>query len=217
MKTVFICMLSLFWILNAALAQETPYQKIMKKEIKKLTSLDSSSHLQQSANAFARISEMNTGEWQPLYYEALAHIYQSFNSTLSLDQKDAQTDKALSLLSKADALSSSNSEIVALQGFATMAKLTADPASRGQTLSAQAIGLFQKALGLDQQNPRAMVLLAQMEWGMSQFFGSGNEKPCKLATQSLSLFESQDEDARKVSILPTWGQNMAHELLRNCK
>jgi hypothetical protein len=201
----------------SAIAQDTPYQKAMKKEIAKVIEADSLPELQQSANAFARISDLNPKEWQPLYYNALAYTYQGLNNRLTTDQKDQALALADALVKKANALSPDNVEIVTLQGFVTMAKLSADPAGRGQSLSGQVMQTFGQALSLDNKNPRALVMMAQMEAGMAKFFGSGPEKACGLAKQSAEIFAAQDEEALKAAILPTWGKNLAEQMVKNCR
>ncbi|MCE6990853.1 hypothetical protein [Dyadobacter sp. CY323] len=201
----------------SAFAQDTPYQKAMKKEIAKVIDADSLPELQQSANAFSRISELNPKEWQPLYYNALAYTYQGLNARLTTDKKDEVLALADALVKKADALSPENVEIVTLQGFVIMAKLSADPAGRGQSLSGQVMQTFGRALSLDSKNPRALIMMAQMEAGMAKFFGSGPEKACSLAKQSAEIFAAQDEEALKAAILPTWGKNLAERMVKTCQ
>ena len=197
-------------------AQDSPYQKIMKTEIAKVINSDSLMQLQESANAFARIASLNPKEWQPLYYGALAYTFQSLNKSLALNKKDEALAKAEELAKNADAIAPNNSEIVALQGFIIMAKLSADPQSRGQSMSGQAMATYGKALALDNKNPRALALLAQMEYGMAQFFGNGSEKACTLAKQSQAIFASQDAEVLKVAMMPTWGKNMAESMVKKC-
>lgn len=189
-------------------AQDSPYQKAMKKEIARVIVADSISQLQQSANAFSRIAELNTKEWQPLYYGALAYTYQGLNGSLTLDQKDAALAKADELANKAEVLSPDNAEIITLKGFILMAKVSADPGSRGASLSGQVMSTYGKALSIDGKNPRALSLLAQMEFGMAQFFNNGTDKACGLAKQSMAVFAGQDEEALKAQMLPTWGKGM---------
>ncbi|NIJ55739.1 hypothetical protein [Dyadobacter arcticus] len=217
MKKLTIILALLFLNVCFAIAQDSPYQKAMKKEIAKVIEADSLPELQQSANAFARISELNLKEWQPLYYNALAYTYQGLNATLTSDKKDEALDAADALVKKADALSPNNVEIVTLQGFVIMAKLSADPASRGQSLSGQVMQTFGRALSIDNKNPRALILMAQMEAGMAKFFGTGPEKACGLAKQSADIFVAQDEEALKAAILPTWGKSLAEQMVKNCK
>ncbi|HEV7382115.1 MAG TPA: hypothetical protein VGN64_20105 [Dyadobacter sp.] len=217
MKKLFILLAIFVFAGTTSFAQDFAYQKAMKKEIAKVISTDSLGALQQSANAFARIAAVNTKEWQPLYYGALAHIFQGFNQSLGLDKKDEVLSKADELLKAAEAVSPGNSEIVALQGFVLMAKLNADAANRGQSLSGPIMATYGKALAIDGKNPRALAMLAQMELGMAQFFGNGPEKACGLARQSQAIFDSQDEATRIADMLPTWGKPMAKSVLGKCK
>jgi len=217
MKKLFSVITVFFLTVSLVAAQETPYQKVMKKEIEKLVTTDSVSSLQASANAFARIAELNAKEWQPLYYQGLAYTFIGLDKSLSLDLKDAALAKAEEMIKKADALSPNNSEIVTVQGFITMAKVSADPGSRGQSLSGQVMATFGKALAIDNKNPRALILMGQMEYGMSKFFGNGTEKACGLAKESLVIFNFQNEDARKAALQPTWGKSLAENMVKGCK
>lgn len=217
MKTI-ICIFSFVLLISHAVsAQDSPYQKAMKKEVAALLAADSLPQLQRSANAFARIAELNAPEWQPAYYQALAYTFQGLSKSLTLDKKDEALAKADELLKKAEGISTNNAEIVTLQGFVTIARLSADPAGRGQSLSGLAMQMLGRALALDGKNPRTLVLMAQMEYGMAQFFGSGTEKACGLAKQSLAIFNSQDEEALKAALQPTWGKNQAEGLVAKCK
>ena len=212
-QIIILLLLSFF----TASAQESPYQKAMKKEIAKLTSTDSLPVLQQSANAFGRIAELNPGEWLPVYYQGLAYTFQAMDKSLSLDKKDEALAKADELAQKADALSKNNAEVVALQGFVLMAKLNADAANRGQSLSGPVLQTFGKVRAMDPKNPRAYALTAQMEYGMAKFFGFGTEKACGYAKESLAIFASQDEPALKAALMPTWGKGLAEQMARSCQ
>jgi len=217
MKTVTRIFALILAVSISVLAQDSPYQKAMKKEIAALLSADSLPQLQRSANAFARIAELNPAEWQPAYYQALAYTFQSFNKALTIDKKDEALARADELIKKADAISANNPEIITGQAFVTIARLSADPAGRGQSLSGLAMQTLGKSMALDNKNPRTLILMAQMEYGMAQFFGSGTEKACGLAKQSLAIFNSQNEEALKAAILPTWGKNQAESLAGKCK
>ena len=77
-----------FGTMVSVFAQETAYEKAMKKEIVKLDQADSLSKYKNSANAFSRISQLNPNEWQPYYYEALAYIYQGLDNAQSYNVKE---------------------------------------------------------------------------------------------------------------------------------
>ena len=216
-KHTLIIALMLF-VATFANATNEAYEKAMQKEIKTLGQAGPVADLQKSANAFARIAEMNTGEWLPDYYAALAYANMGFRAEGGLEEKDGYYAQAKKHIEKANAISPNNSEIVALQGFITMGELAADPNSRGQSLSGLAMQTFGKAIDLNRQNPRAIIMMAQMEYGMAQFFGQGPEKACGLVDASLELFDKEAAEAKEGSLNPKWGKELANQMKENtCK
>lgn len=212
--TTLVLILASFVSLFAA---NDAYLRAMQKELANFRNAKSVDDLKKSANAFARIAEMNTSEWLPDYYAALTYANMGFRSQGSLAEKDEFYAQAKKHIQKADAVSPNNSEIVAMQGFITMGELAADPQSRGQHLSGEAMQLFGKAISLNRQNPRALVMMAQMEYGMAQFFGQGPEKACGLLNSGLELFAKEEASRQEGSIEPRWGKEMAEEMKENCK
>ena len=217
MKKIFTIILIFLSTYANSFAQESPYQKAMKKELEKFSHADTLPAYTASANAFQRIAALNKTEWLPLYYNALALVYGSFDKSLNLDKKDATLGEAEAYVKQAQSISTDNSEIEALYGFVLMAKLSADPGSRGQTMSGQVMQHYGKARALDKDNPRALALMAQMEYGMAQFFKSGTEKACGMAKQSLAIFAQQDDAKLKEEMLPTWGKRLAEQIDAKCK
>ncbi|WP_297337334.1 hypothetical protein [Algoriphagus sp.] len=200
-------------VLTLAYAQPNAYQEAMKSQLAAMQQIDSPEKGATVKNAFLRISEMNSTEWLPLYYAALVEIETAFRFD---GNKDAAFDQAIATIKRAEKLSPSNSELTALHGYALMGKLSLDPASRGQELSPQVMQLFGKAIDQDRENPRAVILMAQMEQGMAQFFGNGPEKACGMARLSQELFDKEKEKIDEHYILPTWGEAAAKELYSTC-
>jgi tetratricopeptide (TPR) repeat protein len=217
MKNLSLTIAFIFCVALSTFAQDSAYQKAMKKEIARLNEADSLNEFQQSANAFARIIQLNPNEWQPYYYNALALIYQGLDNSLSLTKKDEALAKAVELIKKAEAISPNNSEIITLEGFKIMAEVSADPVSRGQSLSGTVLSTFGKAMKIDPQNPRAALLMGQMEFGMAKFFHSGTEKACGLVKQSQAIFAAQDDEALKEKLAPTWGRPLADQSAKACQ
>jgi tetratricopeptide (TPR) repeat protein len=218
MKKYTLIIALMMFVATFANATNEAYEKAMLKEIQALGEAGPVAELQKSANAFARIADMNTGEWLPDYYAALAYANMGFRAQGGLEEKDGYYAQAKKHIEKADAVSPNNSEIVALQGFITMGELAADPNSRGQSLSGLAMQTFGKAINLNRQNPRAIFLMAQMEYGMAQFFGQGPEKACGLVNASLELFAKEAAEAKEGNLNPSWGKGMAEEMKSNtCK
>lgn len=198
-------------------ASNEAYEKAMHKELQQMKVAKSPEDLQKVANGFSRISEMVPEEWLPDYYAALALVNAGFRSQGELEEKDAFFAQAKKHADKAAKISPNNSEIVALQGFVTMGELSADPNSRGQHLSGVAMQTFGKAVDLNRQNPRAIMMLGQMELGMAQFFGQGPGKACGLINASLELFEKEAAIQEEGTLQPTWGKEMALQIKESCQ
>jgi Tfp pilus assembly protein PilF len=75
---------------------------------------------------------------------------------------------------------------------------------------------FGRALALDAQNPRAMLLMAQMELGTAQFFGQGPEKACGMVQNSIKLFEQEESRQADATLTPVWGKDMAVKIAEQC-
>lgn len=215
MKKINTIIAILFLSISISFANEE-YQAAMLKEIQVMNQAGPASDLQKSANSFARIAQMNPEEWLPHYYAGLALANASFRSQEGAAEKDMILEEAKKHVAKAAAVSSNNSEIVALDGYITMAELAIDPASRGQYLSPLAMQKFGKAVDLNRKNPRAIMMLGQMELGMAEFFGSGPAKECGLITASLELFEKEAESKNPNEIFPSWGKEMAEQIKTKC-
>lgn len=135
MKTLILTFNILLFAILTLSATNPAYEKAMKKELTKLDEAKDSEGFIAVANSFSRISEMNPEEWLPLYYQGLALVNASFTSKNGMSEQDELLDKAYKVAQKAAYLSQGNSEIIALEGYIIMGKLSADPVSRGQTLS----------------------------------------------------------------------------------
>jgi tetratricopeptide (TPR) repeat protein len=128
--------------------------------------------------------------------------------------KDKHLDLALETLKKAAAINPAESEIVALEGFVHMIRVTIDPASRGQQYSGLAMQTFGKAIGMNPENPRALALLAQMQYGTAQFFGSPTTEACGTLNKALEKFETYKSTN---PLAPVWGKPMAEGMKAQCK
>lgn len=217
MKKYSLALIVMMLISLMTKASNEAYEKAMQKELQQMKTAVSPEDLKKSANGFARIAEMMPEEWLPDYYAGLALANAGFRSQGGIGEKDLLYAEAKKYADKAAAVSPNNSEIVALQGFIIMGELAADPNSRGAHLSEVAMHTFGKAAKLNKDNPRAILMLGQMELGIAQFFGHKPEKACGLINSSLELFEKEDTDKTEGTILPTWGKEMALQIKDVCK
>jgi tetratricopeptide (TPR) repeat protein len=202
-----------FAFIFSAFCADPAYENAMKKQLAAMKTIRTLEESQAVTNAFLRIAEAKPEEWLPLYYAAYLQTAAVFRFEVD---KDQYLDQAMTLVEKAEKISVDNSEITAMKGYVVMGKISLDPASRGQSLSPQAMQLFGKAISLDRENPRALMLMSQMEQGMAQFFGSGPEKACGLARNAIALYSKEEAKVSDDYLLPTWGKAQAEQVAKAC-
>lgn len=213
MKKIILLLALALVSIYPAFCADPAYENALKKQLSAMQSIQTLEESQAVTNAFLRIAEAKSGEWLPLYYAAYLQTTAVFRFAVD---KDQFLDQALKLVEKAEKLSGENSEVSAMKGYVIMGKIAQDPASRGQSMSPQALQLFGKAISLDQENPRALMLMAQMEHGMAKFFGQGPEKACGMAKNALALYAKEESKVSETYLLPTWGKPLAEELAASC-
>ena len=203
-----------FAYIFSAFCADPAYENAMKKQVAAMKSIQTLEESQEVTNAFLRIAEAKPEEWLPFYYAAYLQTTAIFRFDVD---KDHYLDQAMTLIEKAEKIGVDNSEITAMKGYVVMGKISLDPASRGQSMSPQAMQLFGKAISQDRKNPRALMLMSQMEQGMAQFFGSGPEKACGLAKNAIELYSKEEGKVSDGYLLPTWGKNQAEQVASACK
>lgn len=189
------------------------YTEAMQKNIEVVYTAKSVEEIQAAVNAFERIGDAEKSKWEPFYYASYGYLMIALRVNEPA-AKDKQLDLALETLKKASAVNSAESEIVALEGFIHMIRVTIDPASRGQQYSGLAMQTFGKAIGMNPENPRALALMAQMQYGTAQFFGSPTTEACGTLNKALEKFETYKSTN---PLAPVWGKSMAEGMKAQCK
>jgi tetratricopeptide (TPR) repeat protein len=195
-----------------AFADGEKYIETMQRNIETVYTSQSIPDLQNAVNALERIADAEKTKWEPFYYAAFGNIMMA-NREKEATAKDNYLDLALKSIEKAKALQPNESEIIALEGFVHMIRVTVDPASRGAQYSGMAFQSFGKAVAMNPENPRALSLLAQMQYGTAQFFGSPTTEACATLAKSLEKFESSKSEN---PLAPQWGKKMAEGLKTKC-
>ena len=204
--------IALFWFATLSFAGNPAYEKAMQQAIDQLNQAGSPKAYQAVANQFQRIAQVEQEEWLPRYYASYAYIIQGAMSDEG-EQKDQHLDQAQEYLDQAKQMMPEESEVVTLQGYIHMIRVTVDPATRGPEMAPLATQTLAKAVQMNPDNPRALLLLGQMQYGTAQFFGSDTSEACALISQSVTKFE-QVEAAP--SLYPTWGENSATASQKAC-
>lgn len=201
---------SLFFIFAQHLLADNGYEQAMKKGIEDLQNAGSPEAMHQVANHFERIASVETGQWLPNYYAAYIRINLGVmeQSDKQLDQAQTHLDQMMMNQQKDE------SEAMALQGYLHMIRVALDPANRGPQLAPKTLETLSKAVQINPENPRALMLLAQMQYGTAQFFKSDTGEACQMVTKSLTLFE-QEKPASTLS--PVWGKEIAQSIQQECK
>jgi hypothetical protein len=200
-------------ITQPAVAQGDRYTAAMQPHIRTVYTADTVPPLQNAVNALERIATAEKTRWEPYYYTSFGYVMMMNYENDKL-QKDRYLDLASKALAHASALVPQESEVVALEGFILMMRVSIDPASRGQQYAGQATQTLARAVALNPENPRALALLAQMQYGMAQFFGSSTAEACanaRSATEKFATFQPANP------LAPQWGRSLAEKLQGTCK
>ncbi len=211
MKRLFMSVI-LFWFATLSFASNPAYEKAMQQAISQLEEAASPETYQAAANQFQRIAQVEQDEWLPLYYASYAYIIQAARSG-GAEQKDQSLDQAQALLDKAKLINPAESELVTLQGYLHMIRVTVDPASRGPELAGKATQTLAQAVQMNPDNPRAFLLLGQMQYGTAQFFKSDTSEACGLIGQAVAKFKQMDSQD---TLMPHWGEATAQAAQQRC-
>lgn len=194
-------------------ANDGKYVEAMQKNITTVYTAQSIADLQAAVNTLERIAAAEKTKWEPYYYVSFGYIMMATRENDGA-KKDNYLDLALASVEKGKELAPMESEIIALEGFVHMMRVTVDPASRGQQFSALAYKSFGKAVGLNENNPRALSLLAQMQFGTAEFFNSSTAEACGTLDKAIEKYASYKTEN---PLAPQWGKQMAEGLKAKCK
>lgn len=211
-KQVFVLLFVALFTCYTAIGEDGVYEKTMAKAIEALYNTKQAEDLIPVANQFNLIARKETSQWLPLYYEALSYLWLAGRAE-DAAKKSGYLTQAQTVLDKAQALKTNESELVALQGYLYMITVASDPATYGPTLAGKTIGTLQKAHQLNPENPRAMLLLGQMQIGTAQYMGGSTTEPCALVTKSLTYFE---KESSQTDLMPKWGKSMVVKVQEMC-
>lgn len=202
-------LLLLFTLMTAtATVAQTAYEKGMSKAFELWGQGNSS----EASAMFERIASAEKDNWLPNYYVALV------NTTASFQIKDKE--KVSALLKKAqDALdiefvkNPDNDEILVMQALIYTGWVAFDPMTYAMTMSPKVMELYDKALKIAPENPRAVFGRAEYEMGGAKFFGNDIKPMCAEVERSVKLFEKFKP---ATPFAPKWGMDRAVQTQKEC-
>jgi tetratricopeptide (TPR) repeat protein len=210
MKTITFILAT--FISQFAFANDEKYIEQMTKQIQAVYTAQTIEELQPIVNTFDRIAGAEKTKWEPYYYSAFGSVMMATRET-EATKKDGYLDMALAAIEKGKKIKNEESELVALEGFVHMIRVTVDPATRGQQYSSMAFQTYNKALNMNPENPRALGFLAQMQLGTARFFGSSTDEACGTAKKALEKFATYKSEN---PLAPKWGKGSTEGVLKNC-
>ncbi len=142
---------------------------------------------------FERIAQAEKDNWLPSYHAANILIISSFGTT-DKTQVNEMLEKAKVNIAEAHKRSPDNAEIYTLEGLLYTGYVAMDPATFGMTYSGKIMGLHQKAIELDETNPRAQLNAIEYEIGGAKFFKTDLKVFCERLEATIPLFEAQKQE-----------------------
>jgi len=203
--TLVICFLAVTGIH----ADDSKYEKAMKKNLSKIDSAMDIGSMLDVANGFERIAFAEKDKWLPYYYTSFMFVLSSFTDTTA-GKKDGYLDKADTFINIADSLEADESEIYVLKGMIAQARLQVDPMNRWMKFGPIANNNFLKAMKLDSLNPRPEYLQGVSLYYTPEQFGGGPAPAKRLLERSLQKFNQFVPDN---DLMPNWGREMTEQML----
>jgi hypothetical protein len=149
-----------------------------------------------------RLCMQSPGEWLPYYYMAYTDVQLSFR-TPSREARLKYINDADSYLKKlADKPDADASEVYTLKGYRLYALIAFDPQTNGPKYFGEVTQNYQKALELNPDNPRAIMLRAMFNNDMAKFMHRNYENFEAEISKATSLFARNNGLPNH----PSWGK-----------
>lgn len=200
-----------FLVCGSIHAQSPQYAATMKETLDKMNPWTEAP--QTLAATFERIARAEQSQWLPYYYAAYATIIQSFTQQAT-DLKDKTLDHAQDLLDAVATLHPDSSECLVLQGMLYVARLQAEPMTRGAEFSGKSNAAFDKAIALNAANPRAYYLKGAVVRNTPDFYGGGKAAAKPILTNAMVKYESFKP---AYPMAPNWGKQDCEKELAACQ
>ena len=207
-----ISMLILITISLTGFCKANTYADAMQKNIADFKKDSTLEQYQAIANSFERIVNIEKDEWLPSYYAAHVYVIMSFVEKDS-DKRDQYIDKAQTFIDNCQKIVKNESEVYVMQGFVHQARISVSPMIRGMKYSAEASEALNRAIKINENNPRAYYLLGQNLLHTPSMFGGGADAACPYLTKAKAKYEIFKPES---SISPNWGEKATIKLLAYC-
>jgi len=207
---LFLTTILFFFTFVSIQADDSKYEKAMKKNLSKIDSALDVTSILTVANGFERIAFAEKDKWLPYYYASFMYVLAGFSDT-TVSKKDGYLDKADTFINIADSLEENESEIYTLKGMIAQARMQVDPMNRWMKYGAESTNNFNQAMKLDTLNPRPEYLKGVGLFYTPEQSGGGPKTAKPLLENSLEKF---NKFVPENDLMPNWGREMVERLLR---
>ncbi len=193
--------------------QDSLYYNSMKDAVDSMNNIKSLEDFNNIANIFQRIAKAEKDKWLPYYYTGYIYVILGFKQQGS-GNIDEYLDIAQENIDMAMELIQDESELYTLQGLLYQARIMADPQTRGQIYSPKAAQSLEKAIELNENNPRPYYLLGTNLFYTPEAYGGGLDAACPLLRTAKEKYENF---IPADSISPNWGEDYNLQLVEKCQ
>lgn len=160
------------------------------------------SGLIQVRSQLERFQVAQPGEWLAGYYLAYVDVQLSFRVPAN-DEKSRYLSEAETYLNKLYGMKEADkSEIYTLKGFRLYALIASDPQANGPRYSGEIISAYETALGINPNNPRAIILYTLFKNDMAKFMHQTYDHFPKDIDKGAALLPGESTTL----LTPTWGK-----------
>ena len=216
-----ICLLVAAMLVTTAFTQNEKFTQVMTQKLAGYDTVRSSEGLQEMANTFERIAEVEKTQWLPYYYAALSNVNLGYNYVFvagpmggNSDKGDPLADKAELLLNKAEELSKDNSEIYIVRKMIATLRMMGDVMNRYMTYGPAASEALAMAKKLNPDNPRVYMMEGIDQFNTPEQYGGSKEEAKRLLQEALKKYESFKPES---PLHPTWGLGAVNHFLSQIK
>lgn len=220
--------LTILFMSSSLLAQDknsdskTKFIKSMKSTLLNLSEAKTSEDYQTVANKLERIGQVETEQWEPIYYLALVKSIQAFEAKDKAAAASELADLAPRLMATLELKSAvdnnaAKSEIHTLMAMMCTARMMENPMTLAAKFGPMRDEHLARAESFNSKNPRLWLLQAQNLFYTPEAFGGDKNKASLLAKKALKLFEAQQKLEEKnggKSIMPSWGKDQVQSLIK---
>lgn len=192
-------------------AQTSNYEASMKKAI----SLNSSGKISESAKQFQLLSDVNPQTKWADYYTALSNLQLGFTAETE-QQVLTHLKIADQHLHMCKSKMPQNDEVLVLEAMYYTILVILDPMVNGMKYSKTIGLLYDKALTLNPENPRAVLGRAEFAYGFAQFIGSDTNYACSELSRAEKMLENEVKLPKEDEFQPVWGKERVKAALKNC-